>query len=575
VVAVRFDVLLALLVLSSFAPGFFFVRRLPWSPPEKLSAAVGLSLLLVYLAAFAIYVFALPPSAHLLVPALAAASLAATWRDLLRLLRHPTVRRWLGAFGFLLAWALALLALVRHYSGGLWASDWYEHWERTVFFLDQLPREYIFWGNYSLPARPPMMNVLAAHYLALVERSYDVFQVVFLFHNLLIVLPLMLIATALVPRASRRTLFVAGFLAASPMLLQNVTWTWTKLGAGFYVILGLWLYVRAWHKRDRLRMTLAFGALATGMLVHYSAGPYAVFLGLHYLVALVGRERRWRELAAAALLVTLVLLPWFSWSVAAYGTRATLASNTTVAGIGAVSVEQNLVRTGTNIVNSIVPHPLRAAGRHYVAEWFQPQKSTLGYVRDYTFLIYQVNAAGALGSVGGLVALYLVYRRCRTAPPRARAEVWFWIAFIVVCFLAGIAVHGAPDDVGLVHICLQPLMLLGVVFLAASVPDLPRWLGYAALAGCAVDFVLGVLLQFAMEHRVGTLTITAARKLVIANTMGLSPLAALNWGAREIYSKHFFGDHFASLAPAIGVALGLGYATVIVLMWRRLQSTRL
>jgi hypothetical protein len=418
-----------------------------------------------------------------------------------------------------------------------------------------------------------MMNVLAAHYLALVERSYDVFQVVFLFHNLLIVLPLMLIATALVRRASRRTLFVAGFLAASPMLLQNVTWTWTKLGAGFYVILGLFLYVRAWRKRDGLRMILAFGALATGMLVHYSAGPYAAFLGFHYLVALVGRERRWRELAAAAAVVTLVLLPWFAWSVAAYGTRTTLGSNTTVAGIGAVSLEQNLARTGTNIVNSIVPHPLRAAGRRYVAEWFQPQKSTLGYVRDYTFLIYQVNAAGALGSVGGLVALYLVYRRCRGAPVRARAEVRFWIAFVVVCFLLGIAVHGAPDDVGLVHICLQPLMLLGVVFVAASVPDLSRWLRGALLAGCAGDFVFGVLLQFAMENRVGTLTVSDG-KLFISNTMGLSQVAALSWGAREIYSKHFFGDHFVSLAPAIQVALVLGYAAVLVLMWRRLQSAR-
>src|SRR5262245_60225887 len=93
VIAARHGALLALLAVTSFAPGFYFVRRLPWSPPEKLSGAIGLSLLLVYLAAFAIYVLGLPPESHFVVSALAAIFLVAARQDLVRLLRHPTVRR--------------------------------------------------------------------------------------------------------------------------------------------------------------------------------------------------------------------------------------------------------------------------------------------------------------------------------------------------------------------------------------------------------------------------------------------------------------------------------------------------
>ena len=38
------------LIVCAFAPGFFLVRRLRWSPLEKLCGAVGLSLILVWLA---------------------------------------------------------------------------------------------------------------------------------------------------------------------------------------------------------------------------------------------------------------------------------------------------------------------------------------------------------------------------------------------------------------------------------------------------------------------------------------------------------------------------------------------
>src|ERR1700722_3596896 len=47
-----------LLIVCCFAPGFFFVRRLHWSPMEKLCGSVGLSLILVYLASWGFYWFA-------------------------------------------------------------------------------------------------------------------------------------------------------------------------------------------------------------------------------------------------------------------------------------------------------------------------------------------------------------------------------------------------------------------------------------------------------------------------------------------------------------------------------------
>jgi hypothetical protein len=350
------------------------------------------------------------------------------------------------------------------------------------------------------------------------------------------------------------------------MLLQNVTWPWTKLGAGFYVCLALWLYLRGWRKPDPSRTILAFGALAVGMLVHYSVGPYVLLLGLHYLAfVLPARPRRWRELAGTALVGALSLAPWFAWSLGVYGWRATLTSNTTVAGAAGVTTSETLARVGDNLVSTLVPHPFRAeASAEMRAAFAQP--SAPGYLRDYTFLLYQVNAVVAMGSVGGVLVLVLLCRRLWTSAGRERR---FWGGLVLGMLVLGVAVVSQKDTFGLAHVCLQPLLLLGVVFLAASLPDLNPWVRGLALAGCLVDFALGVLLQFALENHVGTLVRPASGEPTVTNMAGLSESAAMNWGTKAVKELAFWGDRFAPFAVAIQVTVALAYAAMLGLMCRR------
>ena len=48
---------LVLLVVCGFAPGFFFIRRLRWSPMEKLCGSIGASFALLYLVFGTVYLF--------------------------------------------------------------------------------------------------------------------------------------------------------------------------------------------------------------------------------------------------------------------------------------------------------------------------------------------------------------------------------------------------------------------------------------------------------------------------------------------------------------------------------------
>ena len=86
----RLLLLAALIPLVSFAPGFFFVRRMRrWDPLEKLAASLALSIVLLYLLTFTIYNTGLPWTLGWAVSAASALCLWWCWRDAQRLFAAP------------------------------------------------------------------------------------------------------------------------------------------------------------------------------------------------------------------------------------------------------------------------------------------------------------------------------------------------------------------------------------------------------------------------------------------------------------------------------------------------------
>jgi hypothetical protein len=493
------------------------------------------SLILLYLASASIYLSGREWQGYgWFVTGFSLALLAASARDLWRIWGPPEVRKAVYGFAFLLLWTLILLLAIRHFSGGGWGTDWLEHFQRVLYFLHRFPKNSPIVEGYAIPARPPMMNLLGALFLAQAGDRFECFQLVFAFLNLLVFLPCFLILPALARGSRRRLVPLLALFTASPVVMQNTSYPWTKLLAAFYVILALWFYVRGWSKGGAGRMTAAFVFLAAGMLVHYSAGPYLVFLALHYLVALFSRRRnRWRELAAIAGAAGLLLATWFAWSFAVYGAHSTLASNTSVTPSQHVE-GSNAAKIAANFFDTLVPHPLRGDAAAAVLQ----QPSALGYFRDYFFLIYQTNAIFGIGLLAGPLALYLLYRNWRGK----RTRRGFWLALTAFCLVVGVAVHGERETFGVAHVTLQPLLLLGLCLVAGSFATMPRALAWIVVVGCALDFALGVAPQVLVENMENTPGQTVFAGLALANgrpVIGqpdiLSHRAWQNW-----FGKHEF-----------------------------------
>lgn len=589
--------LFVLFALNAVGPGLLVVRRLRLSPTEKLVASVAVSFAFVYLAAFAIYLLNVEARWHFAVTVVGVVTTVLTWRDLARLFAVRHVQRIVLGWLAFVAWGLLLLAFVRHYAGGTWSVDWLEHYHRALFFLDHRPNDTLLGGIYLLPARPPVMNLVATAFLAQVDAGYECYQVLALLLNSLVYLPACLVARASFRKAGRGTPWlVLLLLAANPMVAQNLTYSWTRLFTAFYVVLGVPLYLRGWRKASTPHTVLAFAALAAGSLVHFSAGPYAVLIGLHYLAIGLWRRGRHRiaEIALSALACAVIVVPYVAWTVRTFGAPAAFASNTSLTGQSGTAPAGRPADVAANVGMTLLPTVLWRPSTLDLPE-FQ-QGSAAGRVRDFAFLVYLHGYPWAVGSAGMILAAVLAWgvvrgRRksldvSRAPDQRPPDELrWFWLPFLPAVFLLSIAVVPGGDRFGIAHLGLQPLVVMTLAFLAAGFDRLPLQLRWLLVPGLLLDVAFGVFLHFTLQSRDYTLDLTPAGLVARSDGPTLSqssqanaaykiaPLATLIRDQDPELLRQttlaFFGDRFGGLLLPLQAAVG---AALAVLMWVGLRA---
>jgi hypothetical protein len=528
----RLVVLVPFVLIFVFLPGYGVVRHLRWSPLEKLTGAIALSLVLLATLTFGVYLSGLPQSAYYGITILASALSLAGLLDIRRLLASHRVRSTLLAFGALTLWTLGAQSLIRHYSGGDWCCDWVEHYQRTLFFLERWSPDFQFIGRYPLTTRPPLMNLVCAYFLGHIGTDFALYQVVFSLLNLLAFFPCCLFARRFAPRAvpsNRLPWLVAIALAVNPMFFMNTTFAWTKVLTAFFVLSALWMYLSGWSKNDRVRLSAAFLMLSFGLLTHYSALPYVVFLWLAYAVSIWRHEPvKIQQLARMAVPAATPIIAWFAWSFSAYGLTTTLAANATVEGASQSDWQGNLVRIGKNIFHTFWPYLFPG----------HPDDSQLRLLTDRAFTFYQENFLGAIGLVNAYVVIgtlvaTLWLRRSAMAPLERR----FWLAFIPFTILVGIAIDGETTLSGMANICLQPVVYLAVTLVAAHYLAFSRPVRWLVWCGWLVDFVFGVALELYMESQ-------------------MEPWARTpNWDWKAQQQLVYLGDIARSSAVAVGIGL--------------------
>ena len=586
-------VLVATLAACSIGPGLLVLPWLHVDDDEKFVVIVAVSLLAVFLAAFGIYLGDLPAGCGWAVTAGCLACIGFRWKTFLRLWAHPFVRAQAAGLCLVLGHAVLLQASVRSYNGLLWVGDWYEHFERTMFFIDRpdpLAARFLslFLGpdrSYPLAARPPFMNVITAHVIAHGTRSFAAFQLASTWLNALACLP----ALALAGRCSalfrlspeRGVLAAAAAITLLPSFAENATFTWTKLLATFYVLAAVLLVTRRDAVASPARLGLAGAFLGAGVVVHYSSAVYSLVLGFAIVVIAACRElpagrAQWPDRVARACMAAvafgfaqvIVLLPWLGFSWATFGLRGTLATNTAVTDAAGKTLTENLSKIALNCFDTLVPHFLRERPPLIANLMAQPNGSAA--MRDWWFAPLQVNFPMAIGTVTQVVATGIAV--WLLASSRSSRESWgrnvFWAWLFGAGFVLGVAVVGDRDSIGLAHICLQPLILIAATVSATAIARLPWPVRALALVGLAWDYLVGVVLQFWLEHLPveAFVFVQPDGSRTVGNLFGINGAAIDNAAVKQTYALAFLGDAWPAACTVLWSCAGLvGLATWVFL----------
>jgi hypothetical protein len=540
------DLLFCLLLFPvvTFGLAWPLASRLALDPGEKLCATAMLSLLGAYLLAFASYHLGLPPRACWGLPALAAAGLIAQRRELARVLRDPEVRALLGGQVIVAVWCLGWLSFVVSYSGDGWTGDWLEHWQRTRFFVEHQPLDTKFIAFYPLPARPPLANLVTGAMLGPTGVTFPAYQLVTTLLNCLAFLPAGLLVRrfhlAVAGTQGESTRVAIGIFTLlvmlNPSFVENSTFAWTKLITAFFVLNGLYFFLRANDPSPAPAAAfLCPVGLAAAVLTHYSAGPYVVLLAAAWFGVNHHRWQDpsfWRITAGQCLIGGAVLATWFGWSFATYGLGATLFANTGIAAPGPPAASQ-LLRIALNLRDTLLPHFLHTVDPELIA-----QASPWGYWRDWFFQLYQLNLLFIFGSVAWLVILRELLRAWPLAPSRNR---WFWTIFLGGVIVLGVAVVGGRNPWGFASICLQALMVLGLAYIAARWDSLGRGWQLALMAGTSFDFLAGIALQFGVQSYAFDHWFTPERTPV-ETAASYTFYARMNLSGKLHAQLDFFGD---------------------------------
>ncbi len=461
------------------------------SPLRRVTVGIAASLTALYLLGFSYYLLNVPVFAYWSV---FIAAVVVAWfrrRRLLELWSDRDVRHVTLAWAAIAAWVLGWQSTVYSYSGATWQGDCYEHFDRSRFFLRHWDIHFKFLGAYSVSSRPPLVNIVTGVLRALAGGKFYVYQAVCALLASLVVWPTCLLQQRFTrPGASARIGWAILLLMALPALVQNASFTWTKLPTAFFVLTGLALLLD-WPANFPTRLA-GWLTLTAGMLAHYSAGPWIVAVALaEFFRNSTGWRRLFsRQAVVVALACGLLFATWIGWSALRLGLHETLESNTTVADGAGMTWHQRLEHVADNLYYTAVPVLFRKVdyGGYLAAD-------PAVRVRDSYFNAVQSSALMIAGSLGVVIASCLLWSERKSIDWRG---AHYWVILIGVAVLLGIAVHTEVIELGVGQICLLPFALLVVAWLAARIPE-TRILRWVLIPGLIADFVLGICLHFSVQ----------------------------------------------------------------------------
>lgn len=488
--------LLLIMPLHFFIPGMIvqsFIKKyiLNKSAIDQLIISIVLSITLMYLILWPIYVFKITFPFHVVLLIFVVVFGWVFRRKVLTFLSQKTVLNVLVDYALLCVLFLGCVLLIKHFSGGNWSGDWEEHYLRTLFLKDYWPLDTLIRKVWLMPARPPLDNLLVAYFLRFTDAQFYSFQFIQTFMNSLEILGCIYLFHSILKNSQfekwRDYSFVLlVILALNPSVIQNVTYTWTRSFTNFFILVGL-----TWGLKNKMKI-LSGCVWALGILAHYSTIVYLIPIGLIDFYLWIRKKMALIIVVKKYALLFVLLSFWVIWGFLNFG-LAFFSSTSTMQELGAEGSVSLLTLIFKNSWFSFFPQ--------LVFQWseYLHREMTIRGLRDFFFMLYQVNFLFLMGSLGGLVVFSQLARHIRRAWGREREPLFLYLIYVAIVWILSMISVGQLYPYGLAHIELRPLTLTLLAFTVTSFPSLDLKVKIVWIVGCIIDLILGIIPHFYIQ----------------------------------------------------------------------------
>ena len=550
-------------LLFGYFPGRVLIEFFPLKSKEKFVVSFGVTFFIYYLIGFFVYIANLP--LYFLYTLLILLFIAISLLTYKKYKPFPNEFTFLGIFMGVFIVILSYQGLLPYYAGGQWYFDWFEHFQRVRFFLEQLPLDTRI-GPYLITARPPLFNVVTYVYQSVIGKEFWEYQIMATLLNTTVLLACWLIITLFTKRSLTFLLMVlSAALLLNPSFIIQTTFTWTKALSVYYLLTGFYFYLQFRQGKSPLYLFLGTSLLGAAYLTHYSTAPFIFGIGCDWLLQAVRTPKLFlKQFGVSMIIFVVILSSWYFWAISHYGLYQSFMGNTAYEWQRQITPKERVIKDITNLKNTLVPTVPQAYIR-----LVEQQDNYLVALYDILYGFYATKLVGNLTVT--LTVIIFVYsivqfrrqhllnsRQIKSIRPgnlrRVAANIleqpntcWWWFLFVGI--ILGLIAIPSRDLLGFAHVAFLPISFLLICFATVSLIYFSEkkrlFLSVFVIVGMLVEAVIGIGLRlYVSRHDLNPAYLIEMGRADQATK--LLPEHSANYVLKTTQQLNFLADQFSS-----------------------------
>ncbi|MCM8805050.1 MAG: glycosyltransferase family 39 protein, partial [Candidatus Omnitrophica bacterium] len=310
--------------------------------------------------------------------------------------------------------------------------------------------------GYIIPSRPPFFNIVCFFYLSIIGGEFYKYQIISTFLNYMLILSVYLFCKKYLKLENENLfLIISIIMFLNPAILRQITYTWTKAFCAFYIILGLYFYLKFLNYQNNFSLLFSGFLFGISFIVHFSAGCFILPVFLHLIYRTFLNRTLIKNSILFYLIFLFIIFTYFSWAIKNYGIYKAFLSTNTYQQQRDLNLIGRIEKDIFNLFKTLYPLPIKTYTNIF--------RNSGPFYRIFNYL-HSVYLCTLPGSLTFSLTFFLLFFLFKFKNYKKLSFLNFWSLFFFLGYLLGIIVMPVKELSGFAHIGLLPLISLIICF---------------------------------------------------------------------------------------------------------------